>query len=195
MYVFLYVCVCGWVCSVLCYHNQPVRGMLLMSPHFFNFLSPPPSPRLCSSSLYCFSLQSPPSLIHPSISTPNPPLLHLHSLNNSGLQSLCIFGCCHLCRNTNTAHTSEHAHIYTYTWSRASTHAHTCRFTQTRLPTATKKVPDSVRPPRLANYEELSLQGFHCAPPFFCSAVPASKNNNMSLFSVSSRVTQNMTLK
>lgn len=99
------------------------------------------------------------SLIHPS--PPSTPCCSTSTLNNSSLQSWCIFGCCHLCNNTNTAHTSEPARIITHTCSPASMCVHTTRrFTQTKLPTAPKKY-QTLRLLRLTIYKESSLQGFH----------------------------------
>lgn len=63
--------------------------------------------------LHCtvfFPLLSSPSLMHPPPSTPR---CSASTLNNSSLWSSCIFGCCHLCSNTNTAYTSEPACTHT----------------------------------------------------------------------------------
>ena len=79
------VCVCACVCVCVCVcacvrvpsdmSPQPVCvylgcGLLLMSPCFFNFLSPPCSPQLCESSLYGVSLLA--AFSHPSIYPPPP---------------------------------------------------------------------------------------------------------------------------
>lgn len=129
-------------------------------------------------------LFSPPSLIHPSISTP------------CSVSTLWIIQACRasvflvVVTSAVTQTKPILASTHTYTLTHAAMPAR--RFTQTR----NRKVSDSVRPLRLAKYEELSLQGFHTITVLHPVSAPLSRQWIITCLTyVSSTVTQSLILK
>ncbi len=128
-------CVCG-VCD-----------LLLMSPHFFNFLSPLCSPCVCMASvswIYLFSAFSYPSI---RLQPPAPIPCWFFSLWIIQACRVCVFSVVVIATVTQTKLKLVRMHTYTVT--------HTCICIH--MPIRTTKTPDS----NTKAADELSLQGFH----------------------------------